>query len=78
MEFGPLIDPAGGWVGDPLDEPADEGRFGLGEREPVFLLDQEEPGGSAGQRGVDQLADLGLLPGQVAEPAAQAIPIVRL
>ena len=61
MELGPLLTPADLRVSDLLDEPLDELRLGVQQRDPEVLFDQEERVDSSGKRCVDQSTDLGAL-----------------
>src|SRR6185437_2703186 len=78
VKAGPQADPVGGWIGDLLDEPADEAGLRGQQGGPVLLLDQEERGHPAGHRRADQRPDLGQLPVEVAEPPPeQAGDLIR-
>jgi hypothetical protein len=61
VKLAPERAPAGLGVDDVVDEPLDEARLGFQQGEPVLLLHEEQGMHASGERGVDQLANLGSL-----------------
>src|SRR5262252_6595394 len=71
VELGPRGAPPSVRVGDLPDEFLDERGFGVQQRQPVLLFDQEQFGHALGKRGVDEAADLGACPVELVEAVAQ-------